>query len=308
MASQKTHSQTMPIRFEVVEEIAKKLESLTPQQRVFAEYLLPSPESLAFLSITDLAKEAGVSEATIVRFCHALGYEGYASLSREIQQTIQVELGTVGRFRLVREMRRESAEVVPASNFERVVNFEIENLVRLSKSVKTEEFYRCIKMMADADRIVIVGCLSSNSLATYFGQALSKIVNQVDIVTGYDVLTSAVLQGLTRNSLAFLISFPRYPKMTVALGRLAALQGAQLVAITNSHISPVVPLADLSFTLQVGIPSFVDAYASPVVFINALLTELSEQHPNSSQQALMGYDAYAEQMDLFELSKARLKK
>ncbi|MBW1982597.1 MAG: MurR/RpiR family transcriptional regulator [Deltaproteobacteria bacterium] len=265
MTPMKEQIQSVPIPLEVLNEISRRKDEFTPRQRIFAEYVLQNPESLAFLSITDLAKEARVSQATIIRFCNALGYDGYAQLAREAQQAIQVELGTVGRFRLVREMRRESNGNPPRSSFERVVVQEIENLTFLAKSIKIADFYHCLDMMAEADRICVIGCLSSTSLAVFFGYTLSKLKPEVDVIHGHGVMSSAICQRLSEKSLVFLIAFPRYPRETVELGELAASRGARIVAITNSHISPIVPLADLVFFLPVGIPSFVDAYASPIV-------------------------------------------
>lgn len=295
-----------PIAFKVLNEITGKLDEFTPRQRTLAEYILQHPENLAFFPITDLAAKAGVSEATIVRFSYALGYEGYPQLAREAQQAIQFELGTAGRFQLVRRMRSESLKKEPTSLFERILNYEIENLVNLPQNIKIKDFYRCIDMLADADRIGIVGCLASTSLATFFGNMLSKISHQVDIIHGHGVMTSAVINRLTHNSLVFLIAFPRYPRETVEIGQIIVDKGARVVAITDSHISPIVPVADLYFALPVGIPSFVDAYAGPIVFINALVTELSERDPGRAQQILGQYDEYALEANIFSKSGSKV--
>jgi DNA-binding MurR/RpiR family transcriptional regulator len=287
------------IAFEAQEQIVARMDDFTPRQRVFAEYILQNPESLAFLSIRDLAQKAGVSQATIVRFCTNLGYEGYAQLAREVQQAIQVELGNVGRFHMARQMHRESGAGEPRSTFERIVAQESENLLGLSANIKIADFYRCLEMMEEADRFCIVGCLSSANLASFFGDMLGKVTPQVDVLRGHQVMTSNILRRMGPQSLMFLIAFPRYPRQTVQLGELAAARGARIVAITNSHISPVVPLADLVFLLPVGIPSFVDAYAAPIVFINALVTEFSERIPEQAQAALGDYDRYASRLDLF---------
>jgi DNA-binding MurR/RpiR family transcriptional regulator len=306
MASKKSRNASTPITFKVLNKITRKLDEFTPRQRMLAEYILQHPENLAFFPITDLAVKAGVSEATIVRFSYALGYEGYPQLVREAQRAIQFELGSAGRFQLVRRMRSGSSKKEPTSSFERVLKYEIENLVNLSQSIKISDFYRCIDMLAEADRICIVGCLASTSLATFFGNMLSKISHQVDIFHGHGVMTSAVINRLTQNSLVFLIAFPRYPREIVEIGQIIGEKGARIVAITDSHISPIVPLANLYFAVPVGIPSFVDAYAGPIVFFNALVTELSERDPGSAQQILGQYDEYALEANLFLKSGAKV--
>ncbi len=306
MTNKKSRNAPTPITFKVLNEITRKLDEFTPRQRMLAEYILQHPEDLAFFPITDLAAKAGVSEATIVRFSYALGYEGYPQLAREAQQAIQFELGTAGRFQLVQRMRSESLKKEPTSSFERVLKYEIENLVNLPKSIKINDFYRCIDMLAEADRICIVGCLASTSLATFFGNMLSKISHQVDIIHGHGVLTSAVINRLIQNSLVFLIAFPRYPREIVKIGQIIVEKGTRIVAITDSHISPIVPMANLYFALPIGIPSFVDAYAGPIVFINALVTELSERDPERAQQILGQYDEYALEVNLFLKSGAKV--
>jgi DNA-binding MurR/RpiR family transcriptional regulator len=299
MTNKKPRNASTPITFKVLNEITRKLDEFTPRQRILAEYILQHPENLAFLSITDLAAKSSVSEATIVRFSYELGYEGYPQLAREAQQAIQFELGTAGRFRLVRRMRSESLKKEPTSSFERVLKYEIDNLVNLSRNIKINDFYRCIDMLAEADRICIAGCLASTSLATFFGNMLSKISHQVDIIHGHGVLTSAVINNLTQNSLVFLTAFPRYPREIVEIGQIIVEKGTRIVAITDSHISPILPLANLYFALPVGIPSFVDPYAGPTVFINALVTELSERDPKRAQEILGQYDEYASEVNLF---------
>jgi DNA-binding MurR/RpiR family transcriptional regulator len=287
------------------ERIKKRLSEFTPRQRGLAEFILQNPESIAFLSITDLAKKAGVSQATITRFCNTLGYDGYMHVSKEIQQSIQCELGTVGRFDLALSLKDQSLRGRTTSLFERLVAGEIDNLINLTQSIKTHDFYRCVDMMTEADRICVIGCMASSCLAFFFGYMLGKIFPRVDTVNGHGAVASAACNNLNQNSLVFLISFPRYPRATVELGHLALQKRAKIIAITNSPISPVVPLAMLSFFVPVGIVSFVDAYAAPMVLINALTAELSERNPERTHQALKEFDEYALQANIFFKSGTR---
>jgi DNA-binding MurR/RpiR family transcriptional regulator len=294
------NNHSAPLAMDVIDKINGCIDALTPSQKIFAQYVLQNPESLAFLSINDLARKAGVSVATIMRFSHALGYSGFAQLARETQQAIQAEIEIAGRFQLVQRMSPSGPRNSPSSAFERILKAEIDNLINLPKHITADDFFLCIDAMVKADRICIIGCLASTSLAIFFGDMLSKILNQVDVIHGHGVMTSAVLARLTRQSVVFLISFPRYPRTTTELGRQAARKGARIITLSNSLLSSAVPLADLTFTLPVGIPSLVDAYAGPMVFINALVTELSEQHPQNTRQSLTQYDRYAASTDLFQ--------
>lgn len=293
------------IHLALVEKLKQDIDSFTPRQRALAEFILQNPESLAFLTITDLAKRVGVSEATITRFCSTLGYDGFVHLCREVQEAIQSELSTVGRFQLVRTMGRHSVETQSPSTFERVFSTEIDNLISLSRNIRTVDFYSCVDLMAEADRICIIGSMASSCLASYFGYMLKKIFPGVNVLHGHGSMAAAACNHLTPKSLVFLISFPRYPKVSVELGQLAAQKGAHIIAITNNPISPIVPLANITFFIPLGIVSFIDAYAAPIAFLNALVTEFSERNPNATQQSLKLFDEYVSQTGIFIKSSSK---
>jgi DNA-binding MurR/RpiR family transcriptional regulator len=282
-----------------------RITELTPRQRVLAEFIIQNPESVGFLSITNLAKNAGVSESTVVRFCKALGYEGYVDLSKEVQQRIQFELSTVDRFKLLHKFS-QSVTVGSLSAFERVVAHELENIAKLNESIKKSDFYNCINLMAKADYVYVVGCMGSASLAHYFGYMLSKILPRVVIVDSPGGFQSNMMGGLDPRCLVFLFAFPRYPRATVEIGEWAVQKGAMVIAITDSHTSPVVPLAHISFLISVGITSFVDAYAAPITFLNTLVTEFSERDSGATEHSLRQFEVYAEKEGLFLKSADRL--
>ena len=301
----RSDGESTALELALAKRLKAEMDGFTPRQRGLAEFILQNPESLAFLTITDLARKVGVSEATVTRFCGILGYDGYAHLCREVQQTIQSELSMVGRFQLVRSMGHQSVDPHSPSVFERVLSNEIENLMNLIRNIRTVEFYRCIDLMAAADQICIVGAMASISLANYFGYMLEKIFPRVGVLHGHGGTASAVCNSLTRHSIVFLIAFPRYPRVTLELGQLATQRGAQLIAITNSPVSPVVPLATITFLIPVGIVSFVDAYAAPIAFINALVTGLSERSPKATQRSLNVFDEYVSREGLFVRSDSK---
>ena len=302
---ERSNRESTSLELTLAKRLKTEMDSFTPRQRGLAEFILQNPESLAFLTITDLARKVGISEATITRFCSILGYQGYAHLCREVQQAIQSELSMVGRFQLVRSMGPRFVGPRSPSAFERVLSNEIENLINLTRNIRTAEFYRCIDLMAAADQICIVGAMASVSLANYFSYMLEKIFPRVALLHGHGSTASAVCNSLTRHSIVFLISFPRYPRVTLELGQLAMQRGAQLIAITNSPVSPVVPLATITFLIPVGIVSFVDAYAAPIAFINALVTGLSERNPKATQRSLNIFDEYVGEEGLFVWSNTK---
>lgn len=66
--------------------LAEKQDSLTKSGTIIADYLSKHAEEAQFLSISSLAKECNMAEATIYRFCKQLGFEGYNEMKIALAQ------------------------------------------------------------------------------------------------------------------------------------------------------------------------------------------------------------------------------
>lgn len=64
----------------LLQRIGKFSDSFTPKQIWLAKYIEQNYPSLAYTTMTKLARLADVSETTVVRLIYALGYSGFPSL------------------------------------------------------------------------------------------------------------------------------------------------------------------------------------------------------------------------------------
>ena len=64
----------------------QRQDDLTKSGRLVAEYLTHHADEAQYLSISSLAKECNVAEATVFRFCRALGFEGYHEMRIALAQ------------------------------------------------------------------------------------------------------------------------------------------------------------------------------------------------------------------------------
>ena len=66
--------------------LQQKRSGLTKSGRIVADYLTQHAEDAQYLSISSLARACNVAEATIFRFCRALGFEGYNEMKISLAQ------------------------------------------------------------------------------------------------------------------------------------------------------------------------------------------------------------------------------
>jgi len=89
----------LPAEMVFLSAIREKMGQFTPAQQLLAEYLIHNPESILFLSINKLARAAQISQATVVRFCNIIGYDGYGQMTKEAQQFLHSHLSPISKLK-----------------------------------------------------------------------------------------------------------------------------------------------------------------------------------------------------------------
>jgi len=76
----------------LLDSIRSQLDSLSKSEKKVALSVLQQPELAVAENITALARSAQVSEPTVVRFCRALGYEGWHEFKLKLAQSLALAL------------------------------------------------------------------------------------------------------------------------------------------------------------------------------------------------------------------------
>jgi DNA-binding MurR/RpiR family transcriptional regulator len=72
-----------------LEIIRQNVAAMTPAERAIAQYIISNQASVVYLTARQLAEQAGVSDASVVRFCQSLGYSGFKELRLRIALAAQ---------------------------------------------------------------------------------------------------------------------------------------------------------------------------------------------------------------------------
>ena len=72
----------------MLSQVEEMREQLRPSERKLADYVIEAPREVLDLSMTEVAARAGVSQPTIARFCHALGFSGFREFKIRLAQGI----------------------------------------------------------------------------------------------------------------------------------------------------------------------------------------------------------------------------
>ena len=83
--------------------IQENMSTFSKGQKLIANYILQSYDKAAFMTASKLGKTVNVSESTVVRFAAELGFDGYPSMQKTLQEMIRNKLTSIQRVEVSNE-------------------------------------------------------------------------------------------------------------------------------------------------------------------------------------------------------------
>ena len=243
---------------------------ITPTQRKVLDFLLKRPEEAVFLTASRLARQLNLSDTSIVRLAQSLGYDGYPDLRRRLRELVQARMTTVGR------LDKTAKKVVTVEDaFRNVLAMDVRNLQRTLEDTDQAEFSAVVDALNDARRIYVIGLRSTNCLAAFLTSALRFMRRDViQLLPGTGEMWEE-LRGLGSKDVVVGFSFPRYTKVTVEVIEFAIKNGARVVAVTDSELSPIAASAHWTLPVPYEIDSYMESFTAALSLVNAIVTALA---------------------------------
>ena len=251
---------------DVLHTIEANMPRFSKGQKRIAAYILSDYDKAAFMTASKLGELAGVSESTVVRFAALLGYDGYPAMQKALQEMVRSKLTSIQRIRTSNN-RLFNSDVVSS-----VLQMDMDKIRIAIEEIDRGAFNAVVDKLLEARHIYILGVRSSSFLAGYLHFYQHLIFENVTLVTSNsagDILESILRIG--PGDVLVGISFPRYSKSTVKGVRFAHDRGADVVAVTDSDLSPLYPLASAVLMARSDMISFVDSLVAPFSVLNALI-------------------------------------
>lgn len=256
----------------VLQMIQASHEDFSKGQKRIARYILENYDKAAFMTAAKLGKATQVSESTVVRFAAQLGYEGYPEMQKALQELIRGRLTSIQRIQASRE-QIDSQDILGS-----VMQRDMESIHTAIDGLDRSSFNSAVDKLIKAKHIYILGVRSSAYLAGYLHFYFHLIFPNVTLVqnmAGGEVFEQMVRIG--PEDVIVGISFPRYSKLAVSAVEFARSRGAEVVAITDSKMSPLYKAAGTSLLVRSDMISFVDSMAAPLSLLNALIVAVGQQ-------------------------------
>ena len=276
-------------------QLRRNLHTFSKGQKRIAEYILESYDKAAFMTASKLGKTANVSESTVVRFAVELGFDGYPSMQKTLQEIVRNRLTSVQRIEVASD-RMGSQDVVSS-----VLQADIDSIRRTGELLDRAEMDASVQAILNAGTIYIVGIRSSAALASYLNFYFRNFFSHVVLV--YPAATSELFEQLRcirKGDVLIGISLPRYSSSTVKVMQYARDSGATVIAITDKPDAPAGKVADHVLTAKSDMVSVVDSLVAPMSVINALIVSAAQVRKSEVVKTFEDLEHILEEYEVYE--------
>ena len=227
--------------FDLIQRVNAYRKNMTPAQISLADTLLLDLGAAAHLTIAELAERAGVSSATITRFCETLDYSGYADLKAAIVVALDRKRSNSEKFAIAEGDVTESDSI--DETLYKISHQAAEAITDTARIVDRAALDIAAAAVINYRRLDIYGLGSSFLAATDLQLKLHRIgLTAFCWSDTHLALTSAAV--LTDKDVAIAISHSGVTSETFQMMETAKKAGAIIIAITNHPASPMGRLAD----------------------------------------------------------------
>ena len=278
--------------------IKTQMPAFSKGQKLIASYILDHYEKAAYMTASKLGNLVGVSESTVVRFANELGFEGYPEFQHSLQELIRNMLTSIQRIEVTNDL------IGDGDVLDKVLISDAERIKHTLESVNRQSFNEAVDKIVSANNIYIIGVRSSSSLAGFLHFNLRMVFDNIRFVqstSGSDMFEQ--IMHLRPDDTMIAVSFPRYSKRIINAVEYAHEVGANVIAITDSEMSPMAPYADELLTAESDMVSYVDSLVAPLSIINAIIVAVSRKCPDKFRDQLRKLENIWDEYDVYNKDK-----
>jgi DNA-binding MurR/RpiR family transcriptional regulator len=218
--------------------IQARADSLTPSERRLVSSVMAQPRTAALATVTDLAREAGVHEATVSRLARKLGFDGFAAFRAALQAEFLPSEETATR--LQRTLQTAGGSILAS-----LVETERAALQALLLHVGEELIAEAARSLVAARRIYVFGRGNAEALALTMAKRFRRFGRDVHLLTGDARSLAEGVLAMGEGDVLLVYAFRRAPRPYAALVEQAQASGAKVIAISDTLGPMLVPASDL---------------------------------------------------------------
>lgn len=224
----------------VIETIKENYDQIFSSEKKIADFIIGSPELAVNANVSELANYSNVSDATVIRFCKHIGYQGYYQLRINLSRDL-------GRKQIYQSEQFDGDDDTVYGLFKAFAS----DMLKIGQNLDHAIILNCANLIKNCKQVHIIAVGNTSPLAQYMGFRLGRL----GVKCSYGMIPEYFLNHVNladTEDIVIAISQSGCSKQVVQAMELAKEKGLKRIAITAYKYSPVSSLADYLLLSDVG--------------------------------------------------------
>jgi len=248
---------------------------MTPQFQIGARYLLDHPRAVSLYSMRQIASQAGVQPATLVRLAQSLNYSGWQALKQVFINHIQNTPETY-----TNRARALINTPVKHTSTQQTLQAQIDNLHQL-QTIQATALDQAVRHIGEAKHVYIGGFRASYAVAFSLHYLYRLFRRSVSLLSAPAGTLEMDLDAIEKRDVVIISSFAPYSSEALKVYEAAKSARARIISLCDSVVAPMAHDADVVLTFHTAthsfFPSVTSASALAEILIEQLLAAAGEQ-------------------------------
>ncbi|MGE4250927.1 MAG: MurR/RpiR family transcriptional regulator [Parvibaculaceae bacterium] len=248
--------------------------------------LVDMPERAAVRTISELAELLSVNASTLTRLAQKLGFGGFNDFQNIFREAITDD----ERYFYSRQAGRLLSTVPPGIEevgvFERLARETAANVEGFMGQLDPEALRRTAALLATARRVRIHGVRQFHAFASFLTYGLGMLRSDVALLDAPRLGAAEALAQLEKGDVVVVASCAPYTRSVAKVAEMAARCGLEVVAVTDTRASPLVPPSRHAFFVPHASSFFSNSMGAYIVFCEGMLNLVARLLGQSAMTAL----------------------
>mgnify|MGYP002656079237 CR=1 FL=1 len=264
--------------------LRQSVDGYSRTQQKLGEFVLNDPAKVVYLTITELARESGTSEASVTRLCRTLGCKGY----NEFKMALALDL------------RQGQSVEHSGDEIDTVVNESVQALQDTAKLLDRTLLEDAALALHQAQSVQIYGVAASAILGEYLHYKLLRLGKPAQLFS--DMHRAAMnATTLSKNTLVVAISSSGSTRDLLHVVKLARKQDVHVLALSNTPRSPLASLSDIqlvaakpegplsagALNAKVGVMLLIELLTTSLIALDEKYSDVSQKTASATLPLLL---------------------
>lgn len=269
---------------ELIRLIYDRHDGMSKTYQRISVFLTQNPNDVAVQSVNAIAERCGIHASSFVRFAQSLGYKGF----KELQSLFQKRLSTAApgfeaRVKALKGELNAASERSEKGFLRDLVVRDIASLQLLLDDIEDGDLARAADMLQGAEVIYLLGQLRSAPVVELLRYVLTMLGKRCVLLDAGGGLATHVARTIGPRDLLLAVSFRFYANEVVNIVEEAGQRGTEIIAITDSTLSPLAKWARVLFAVPEHDYTFSRSLAAPMCLAQALVVAVAARVQDDDQ-------------------------